>query len=229
MTKPKFTRGMAIGMIVGGDLLLLVLGWLLLVAPQRSTAASIARSTQSAEAQISQLQHSAQEAAHPVVPKQPLIRTAALYGLAKAMPVSTDMPDVMLELDQIARAAGVTLISITPGSAQAGTGFTVIPIAMSFSGDFYTLTDLLYRLRTLVTVRHGELDATGRLFSVGTIGLSPNGVGNDLNASVTVDTFVYGVAGAPGSTAVPDVNTTDTTSTGTTTTTTATTAADAAP
>jgi Tfp pilus assembly protein PilO len=226
MTKPKFSRGMAIGMIVGGDVVLLALGWLLLVAPQRSTAASIARSTQAAQAQIVQLQQSAQEAAHPVVPKQPVIQTAGLYGLDKAMPGSTDMPDVMLELDQIARASGVTLVSITPGSAQAGTTFTVIPIAMSFSGDFYTLTDLLYRLRTLVTLRHGQLDTAGRLFSVASIGLAPNGTGNDLNATVNIDTFVYGVAGAVAATAVPDVNT-DTTSTDTTTT--ATTAADAAP
>lgn len=226
MTKPKFSRGMAIGMIVGGDILLLVLGWLLLVGPQRSTAASIARSTQAAQAQIEQLEQSAQAAAHPVIPKQPVIQTAALYGLDKAMPGSTDMPDLMLELDQVARASGVTLISITPASALAGTTFTVIPIAMSFSGDFYTLTDLLYRLRTLVTLRHGQLDTTGRLFSVSSIGLTPNGVGNGLNASINVDAFVYGVAGAVASTAVPDVNTS---TTGTDTTTTATTAADAAP
>jgi hypothetical protein len=149
-------------------------------------------------------------------PKQPEIRTAALYQLAKAMPATTDMPDVLLELDQVARAAGVSVNSITPGPVSAGTGFGVLPISIAFSGDFYSLTDLLYRLRTLVAVRHGELDASGRLFAVDTVGIS--GTGNQLTASVTVNTFVYGVS-APVVAVVPPPST-DTTNTNTTTTTT---------
>ncbi len=215
--KAKLPRHGAVFLIIGGDLLLLLLGWTLLVSPQRQTAASIARSTRAAEAQIVQAQSVVQQPTTPsAVPKQPEIRTAALYQLAKAMPATTDMPDVLLELDQVARAAGVTVNSITPGGVTAGNGFGVLPISISFSGDFYSLTDLLYRLRTLVTVRHGELDASGRLFAVDTVGLS--GAGNQLTASVTVNTFVYGAAALTAPVVTPP--STDTTSTDTTTTTT---------
>ena len=55
-------------MIVGGDILLLLIGWFLLVSPQRSTAQSIARSVRRREAQIV-------EARKPVV--QPKAATAA--------------------------------------------------------------------------------------------------------------------------------------------------------
>ena len=118
----------------------------------------------------------------------------------------------------MARAAGVTVNSITPGGIAPGNGFGVLPISITFSGDFYSLTDLLYRLRTLVTVRHGALDASGRLFAVDTIGLS--GGGNQLNASVTVNTFVYGAAGAttPAVQIPPSTETTGTDTTNTTTT-----------
>ena len=227
--KTKLSRRNAVVLIVAGDVLLLVLGWMLLVSPQRHTAASIAQATRVAEAQIEAAQHAVQAENPPSAPKQPEIRTAALYELAKAMPSTTDMPDVLLELDQVARAAGVTVNSITPGAISAGNGYGVLPITLSFSGDFYSLTDLLYRLRTLVAVRHGELDATGRLFAVDTVGLSPSGVGKQLTASVTVDTFVYGAA-PPTAPAVTTPPSTDTTGTDTTTTTTTpASSADAAP
>jgi Tfp pilus assembly protein PilO len=216
--KPRFSRGTTIGLIIGGDILLLVLGWLLLIGPQRATATSIARSAQSTEVQIQALEQSAAAAETPA-PKQPVIQTAGLYGLAKAMPSTTDMPDVLLELDQIARASGVTVVSIAPGTPAAGVGFNVLPITVTFSGNFYSLTDLLYRLRTLVTVRHGELDATGRLFSVYSVSLNPGGNGNVLNATATINTFVYAGAGTDSTTTTPGATPATTTSTDTTTTT----------
>ena len=227
--KAKLSRRGSVVLIIGGDLLLLLLGWMLLVSPQRQTARSIAHATQAAEAQIQEAQRLAQQPPTPAnaVPKQPEIRTAALYQLAKAMPATTDMPDVLLELDQVARASGVTVNTITPGGITGGSGFGVLPISISFSGDFYSLTDLLYRLRTLVSVRHGELDASGRLFAVDSVGLS--GSGNQLSASVTVNAFVYG-AGAATTPAVTIPAATDTTGTDTTTsTTTPAPSADAAP
>jgi len=230
--KAKLNRRSAVFLIIGGDLLLLVLGWTLLVSPQRSTASSIARSTQAVEAQIEQAQRAAEVLTTPVAaPKQPEIKTAALYQLAEAMPTTTDMPDVLLELDQVARASGVTVNSITPSGITAADGFGVLPIDISFSGDFYSLTDLLYRLRTLVTVRHGEFDAFGRLFDVGSVALNGGAGGKQLTATVTVDAFVYGAVTATPSEPVPpstDTGTTDTTTTATTTTTPAS-SADAAP
>jgi Tfp pilus assembly protein PilO len=189
--KPRINRKTAVIMIVAGDLLLLVLGWVLLVSPQRQTASTIARATQAAEAQIIEAQQAAQPPA--AAAKQPTIATAALYQLDQAMPSTTDMPDVLLELDQVARAAGVTINSISPGPISPNNNFGVVPINITFAGNFYSLTDLLYRLRALVSVRNGELEATGRLFAVDSVALAPTGVGTGLTAAVTLDTYVYGV------------------------------------
>jgi Tfp pilus assembly protein PilO len=210
----------AIALIVGGDLLLLLFGWFFLISPQRSTAASIVRATAVAEAQIVELKKPI-KIVKPAAVQQPVIRTADLYSLAQAMPSTVDMPDLLLELDQVARSAGVTLTSVTPGAAtpSATDPFSTIQITLAFTGDFYALTDMLYRLRSLVTVHSGTLQTSGRLYSVGSVGLTPNGSGSQLNATVIVNAYVYGtttpvVAGVPA----PAVTSTDTTTTDTTST-----------
>ena len=214
----KLPSKAAIGLIIGGDLLLLLVGWFMLIGPQRATAASIVAATAAAEAQLI-------EAQRPVVPpkpaaaiQQPEIKTADIYSLAKAMPSTVDQPNLLLELDQVARNVGVSLASISLGSptVDAAGGFSTVGINLSFDGDFYSITDMLYRLRTLVTVRNGELQTSGRLFSVGTVGINPQGTsGRSLSASLSVTAYVYG--GAPAVVAPPVIPAgTDTTATATT-------------
>ncbi len=45
-------------------------------------------------------------------------------------------------------------------------------------------------------MRDGELDSSGRLFSVNSISLSKTGSGNVLNAVVAVDAYIYGATDA---------------------------------
>jgi len=219
MKQGKLSRPAAIGLILGGDLLLLVLGWVLLVSPQRTNAASIAKATQAAEAQIVEAQR-AIHTAPPKPPKQPAIRTAGLYQLAKAMPGTTDMPDLLLELDQVARASGVVVGTITPQppAPPVDVPYSTVTITLNVIGNFYSLTDLLYRLNSLVSVRDGELDSSGRLFSVNQISLSKTGQGNLLNAVIAVNAYIYGAADASAAAAAPAATpaSTDTSSTGTT-------------
>jgi hypothetical protein len=218
MRGKKLPKGAAIAMIVGGDLILLVLGWFMLVGPQRATASSIARSLAATQAQIDQAKAPAANPAGATQPKQPEINTAYLYKLSKAMPLTVDMPNLLLELNQVVQEAGVQLSSISPTPPDPTTGTTTI--TLSVSGDFYSVTDLLYRLRSLVAVRNGALDVSGRLFSISSVGLTPTGTGKTLNGSVVLTAFTFGAAiqAADGATATPPVDTTST-STDTTTTT----------
>ncbi len=218
MKGKKPSKTTAIALIVGGDLILLLLGWFMLVSPQRSTAQSTAQAAQATEVQI-------QQARAPVVPptpvtqpKQPEIRTAYLYKLSQAMPMTTDMPNLLLELNQVVRSAGVELVSMSPTPTDPTTGAT--SITLSVSGDFYSLTDLLYRLRSLVAVRNGALDVSGRLFSVTSVTLTPTGTGRELNAGVSLSAFTFGAAAAAASAAaVPaPIDTSSTSASATTTT-----------
>ena len=135
------------------------------------------------------------------------------------MPATEDMPDILIELDDVAKSAGIQLDSISPGGASGGNGFQIVPITVQFNGDYYSVTDLLYRLRTLVSVRHGQLEATGRLFAVKNVTLTPSGPG--LSANVSLETYIYSPAPppAPAAPVAPVATSTDTTSTAATTTT----------
>jgi hypothetical protein len=103
--------------------------------------------------------------------------------------------------------------------------YTVLPISVTFQGNFYNLADFLYRLRSLVSVHAGTLDATGRLFSVDTLTFNESTLKfPQIQATLVIDAFVYGT-GVPPTATIP----TTTTSTTTTTTTTAATPTETTP
>jgi Tfp pilus assembly protein PilO len=189
----KLPKGATVAMIVGGDILLLLMGWMLLVSPQRSTAQSIARSVQATQAQIIEARKPVVQPKAVTQPTQPEIKTAYLYKLSKAMPMTQDMPNLLLELSQVVRNSGVQLTSLSPAPPDPS-GTTGVTLAVT--GDFYSLTDLLYRLRGLVAVHDGALDVAGRLFTIKSIGLTPTGAGKALNGSIQLTTYTFGAQAA---------------------------------
>lgn len=198
-----------IGIVVGAVLVVGLLGWFLLVRPQGGKLDDL--KAQTAEAQQKIDAYNQQVAAARSAPK---IEVADVYRLAKAMPDRTDMPDLVLELSQLARDTGIRFDSIQPQPTAVIGSYTVLPIAVTFNGNFYNLADFLYRLRSLVSVHGGRLDATGRLFSVDTLTFNESPLRfPQIQASLTIDAFVYG-SGVPSPAPIP--TTTDTTTTTTT-------------
>jgi Tfp pilus assembly protein PilO len=192
----------ATALVVVGCLVVLLAGVFALVMPQRHKASQLTKEVASTQAQIVTARALAAQK-----PEQ-RIRVADLFKVVKAMPDAPDMTGIILQLQQTASDAGVEFDSIHPQTAEPGTGFTVQPIDLSFNGNFYALNDFLFRLRKLVTVHHGTLNATGRLFSVGSIAFGAGADGfPEIAANLHVNAFVYSPA-APVTTTVPP--TTDT-------------------
>lgn len=205
----KLSPKAAAALVVAGALVVLVAGVFALVMPQRHKAAQLTKDIATTQAQITTAR------ALALLKPEQKIRVADLFKLVKAMPDDSDMTGIMLQLQQTAGDSGVAFDSIQPQAAVPGTGYTAQPIDLSFSGNFYALTDFLFRLRKLVNVHHGKLDATGRLFSVDRIDFAPGVSGFPaITASVRISAFVYSPAAA-GTTTVPPA-TTDTTQTSTT-------------
>jgi len=155
-------------------------------------------------------------------PVETTIKVADLVELAKAMPDDPDLANAVLELNAMAKASGVDFSQVTPGAPALGAGYVQLPMTLSFVGNYYDLTDLLYRLRNLVTVRNGVLDAQGRLYTLDQLNWheAPQGF-PIVQADLTVSAYVYGSDGLPTATAGTTASgTTDTTSTGTSSTTT---------
>ena len=69
------------------------------------------------------------------------------------MPSAPDMPGILLELDRIAEETGIEFQSVTPLASAVVGDYQTVPITLAFDGNFYELSDFLFRLRTLVGVR----------------------------------------------------------------------------
>ena len=135
------------------------------------------------------------------------IRVADLFRLTRAMPESIDMAGVILELNSVAERSGVDFVSISPAAPVAApAGYQSVPIKLTFEGNYYDLTDFLFRMRNLVVVRDGELETAGRLFTLDGLDIV-EGTGGfpQVQAGLTVSayTFAPGAAPAPGATPAP--------------------------
>lgn len=217
---PSATAGVGIGVAV----VVALVGWFLLVSPQRSKAASLDVEIAAVEQQISEARVAAlqADAAEPIV-------SADLFRLAKAMPEDLDQAGVLLELSRVASETGIDFEQIVPQAVlPAGApNVRAQPIELVFTGNFYELSDFLYRLRNLVTVQSGKLHATGRLFAVDRVQFTEAITRfPDIKALVRVSAFIYGTGAAAVPSAVPPAATpatpatTDTTGSTTTPTTT---------
>lgn len=204
-----------IAAIVGGVLVLGLALWFLVVHPQSGKLTNLKKEAAEVQERID-VYHQQVVAARST----PKIEVADVYRLAKAMPSKTDMPDLVLELSQLARDTGIRFDSISPQPIAPIGSYSVLPITVTFQGNFYSLADFLYRLRSLVTVHSGRLDATGRLFAVDTLAFNESELNfPQIQATLVIDAFVYAAAPVPVPAAAPPASTTTTTTTATTTTT----------
>ena len=188
------------------NVLLVVIGWMALVSPQRQDAAAAAAKEQLAQTQLETLIGGS---AHGN--KQPAIHSAGIYALDTALPAQGDQPGLLFELNRLATASGVHVTGISLSAAQAtATGYTVLPISLTVTGSYSKVVGFVGHLRTLVSDHHGHLIAHGPLFAVNGLTLNPAAKGHDLLATISAATFYYGVtAGA----AAPVAASTDTTTT----------------
>lgn len=232
-----------IAALAGLNIVLALGGWLALVSPQQHHAAAASQQLQTVQAQL----QSIAAMTTPVAPKQPRIHTADVYVLDHAMPLTEDEADLLLTLDQVARAAGVDVTTISPQEAVQAVGYTTMPISLTVVGSYSAITSFLAHLRGLVTVQHGKLYASGRLFSIQSLSLAPEGAtpgpggtnsaatgstagsvgsgsgargANRLQATMTVDAYVFGVVAGAQPLPVTAASTTGTSTTSTTSTTT---------
>ena len=212
--KGKLSQNAQLAVIVAGVLVVGLAAWFFVVHPQSGKVSNLKSQAKDVQAKIDAYHQ--QVAAARSAPK---IEVADVYRLAKAMPTKTDMPDLVLELSELARDTGIRFDSISPQPVAAVGSYSALPISVTFNGNFYNLADFLYRLRSLVTVHAGRLDATGRLFSVDTLAFNESEQKfPQIQATLVIDAFVYAAAPAAAPAATPPAATSTTSTTETTST-----------
>ena len=190
----RLTPPVQLGIAVAAVLLVALAGWFLFLSPKRAAASDL--ESQIADAQVRLTQARVDANRKP----EPPVETSDLFRLAKAMPDQTDMSGILLELNRVASDTGIEFESISPGAVGAVGAYQVVPVTVLFEGNFYSLSDFLFRLRSLVGMRNGKLDASGRLFNVDSVTFSESeNRFPSIRATLQLNAFVYGT----GATATP--------------------------
>ena len=210
-----------IAIAVAALLLLAVIGYFALVKPQKSKAASLTTEIAAQDKQIIEARALLAKAKNAQK-----VRVADLFRLTKAMPDQPDEAGIVLELTNVARQSGIDFESIAPQASTLLSGYQVVPITVIFNGNFFQLTDFLFRLRNLVDVRRGALAADGRLFTVDSVQFNQGKLKfPQVQATLTVDAYIYGTGASVSAPPQTQTQTNTTTPSSTTTTSTSTTPA----
>jgi len=188
VSKKKLPQSAQIGIAVVVLLLLALIGYFAVVRPQKGKAEDLATEIAAQDKQV--------EEARALLAKSKdaqKVRVADLFRLTKAMPDQPDEAGIVLELTNVARQSGITFQSIAPQGSTPLSGYQVVPINVVFDGNFFQLTDFLFRLRNLVDVRRGALAADGRLFTVDSVQFNQGKLKfPQVQATLTVDAYIYG-------------------------------------
>ena len=141
--KRKLSPRALYAVVIGGVLVYALAFWFVAVSPKRAEASAL-------KDEVAALQVTVASARLAAMPQKNddtrPIEVADIFRLAKAMPSGPDMPGILLELSRIAEETGIEFQSVTPAAAVVAGGFQKVPISLAFDGNFYELSDFLFRL-----------------------------------------------------------------------------------
>jgi type IV pilus assembly protein PilO len=164
-----------------------LVAYFILIRPKRAEAGRLSDQIAQLETQV----RTAKLASRPSDAGKK-IKVADLFELTKAMPDRDDMPGIILELNSVAEAAGISFKAIAPQNQVNAESYRVLPISLTFEGNYYDLTDFLFRMRNLVSVQDGKLAAAGRFFTLDSLDMHPATGGLPrIEAILVVSAYVF--------------------------------------
>jgi Tfp pilus assembly protein PilO len=179
-------------------IVVVALAWFFLISPLRAEIATTddaiaAESTKiaAAEAKLAQAEVTRAEGKK---------NQARLLELAKMVPDSSQVPSLLVQIQDLADQSGIKFKSVSPGDPVESGGFQIIPLSLEFTGSYFDLSDFAYRAEQLVA-------APGRLLTVKSIQLQLGGTtaedsaepakaSPDLTVSMTLYAFCMDQAAA---------------------------------
>jgi hypothetical protein len=199
----RISGRIALVLVVGAVALIVLLGWFVLISPERAKASKLDTQIGDTNAQLAQVT----DLLNGPVGRESLI-SKRLFE--KAVPSDPKVSQILRQLSAAAVQAGVELDSITPSALVAGTGSETLPIALSVSGHYFALQAFLRILRSEAVVNNGQVKASGRLYTVDSISFSggssstatASASGNVISASLSLNAYVFSPASAAAAPAV---------------------------
>lgn len=161
MSRLKQDPRVALGAAAAVLVLVLAAAWFLLITPKRDEAANLEQ-----QVAAKRIELVVKQAALAAPSAAVTVKASDLYRLTKALPDSTDMAGILLDINRLAAKNKLAFRSVTPATAEVGPSSLAVPIILTVQGRFTSVSGFLRDVRTLVRVRNGRLDARGRVYSV---------------------------------------------------------------
>jgi Tfp pilus assembly protein PilO len=168
-------------------LALALLGWFLLLSPQRSKATGLENQITAAQTQLA-LARVVNRGSQKQASSGPRRR------LETAMPNDVRMSEILRQLSWAAATAHVRIDGIAPQDLAPHTGYQAIPLSVTLQGRYFAITRFLRLLHTQAIAKGSQIHASGRLFTVDAIQFSTNPEDELIQASLSIDAFSYGSA-----------------------------------
>ncbi len=190
---------------------IVAVAWFFLISPLRADIADTNASITEQQVRLSQAQAKLDQAQTTRAEGQK--NQARLMELAKMVPQSTQVPSLLVQIQDLADQSGIDFLSVSPGDPTEAAGFQIIPLSLSFTGSYFDLSDFAYRVEQLVA-------GPGRLLTVKSISLQfegsdPATTSDDSSTIAQSDSPVLGVTMTlyafsmdPSSAAAPTASTT---------------------
>jgi type IV pilus assembly protein PilO len=173
-------------LLAAGAVVLLVLPMLAELDSLALLRAGAEQEVQQAQAQLARLEDAKSSSA---------LTEAELLKIGTQMPDSPQLPTLIMELQDIANAAGVTVTSFAPGlpNPHASGKYTEISLTTALTAKWDDLLDYLKRLSKstrLLRVKNVTVNPVASVVTTETAGQEM-----DLNVSLTTLAYVIGVNG----------------------------------
>jgi Tfp pilus assembly protein PilO len=164
-------RGKEIYIITAVVAVVLIVAWyFLLFNPTRQELSDLDQQVESAQ---SALNVAEQEVVRLESYKKTAPQSRAeIVRLGKMIPVSEDVPGLIIELTKTAEESGVSVTGITRGTTSTGSPFGIQTVTLAVSGRYFDVEDFLYRIEEYVAFRNASFRVTGRLLQVTTLSLA---------------------------------------------------------
>lgn len=186
--------------------------WFLVLSPIRGDIADTEQAIQDEEILVAQANTQLQQAeATRAEGKRNQMR---LLELAKMVPMTEELPSLLLQIQDLADQSGIEFIQVTPGEVTASESGVVqgIPMQLQFTGTYFDVSDFIYRAEQMVA-------GPGRLLAIQSVDLGLGGEGDEggmtagkgpqLEVSMSVYAFILGGGTAGAGAVAPPASTSD--------------------
>lgn len=165
--------------------------WFLAISPKHSKASSLSQQISAEQAKIAATVREAQRS------QSVKATSAQLKALEAALPSQLAMPEIVDQLDGLARKAGVSLDTVTPGVPVVGIGYYAEPITVVVDGRFFDVKQFLHLVRTRVSIHKANVHVRGRLYDVSGVQLQETEPAPTVTATLNMEAFYFSPTASP--------------------------------